>query len=268
MGPEVYDEPDVLCSPPCLLVFPTSSLKSSTTIDPGSYTTSLEYGALEETTVGGAVVTTFITKTTTVTLRPSRVTTDGIQYSNVNVTQGQTSSAITVRPSVDLSPIPVPLPDGEGGTTTRTVRIPPWPDVTRGPPENWGNGPGQTSGDVSGVFRTPFVTTITADGPTVTTIQFPSTVSPVSIECPPESELEFNTPRTTLTTDCPTSTDIVLPFRCPSFRVVTFIGASTATISADCTLSTVISNDPGGHTDWFPDPGETVTADDPYLPEV
>lgn len=265
MGPEVYEQPKVTCSPPCLLVFPTSSLSSSTTISPGLYTTSLEYGAFGETTVGGQVVTTFITTITTVTLTLDPITTDGMQYSNVNITGSQTSSAITVSPSVDLSPVPVPLPDGEGGTTTRTVRVPPWPDVTRGPPENWGNGPGQTSGDVSGVFRTPFVTAVTASGPTVTTIRFPSNVSPISIKCPPESRITFNTPRTTLTTNCLTSTDIVLSFVCPASRVLTFIGASTVTISADCTLSTVIENDPAGPTEWIPGPSETDEPDEPTI---
>ncbi|KAM0321647.1 hypothetical protein ACHAQA_010003 [Verticillium albo-atrum] len=119
-GPEVYTQPDIMCSPPCLIVWPTSSLSEKTTITPGAYTTSLEYGAMTETTIGGQVVTTFITKTTTVTLQLDPVTTDGMQYSNNNVTRGQTSSAIIVRPSIDLPAVPVPLPNGEGGTTTRT----------------------------------------------------------------------------------------------------------------------------------------------------
>jgi hypothetical protein len=255
VGPEVYTEPEVLCSPPCLLVFPTSSLSEKTTINPGAYTTSLEYGKMTETTIGGQVVTSFVTTTTTVTLQLDPVTADAMQYSNVNITRGQTTTTpITVLPSVDLSPVVVSLPDGEGGTTTRTVRVPPWPDVTRGPPESWGNdGPGETSGTVSGVFRTPFATVVTATGPTVTTITFPPTVSPISIQCPPDSELVFATPRTTLTTDCSTTTEIILPFTCPSTRVVTFLGASTATISADCTLTTAIDNNAG---DWLP----TVTA--------
>ncbi|KAF6804707.1 glucan 1,3-beta-glucosidase [Colletotrichum sojae] len=260
VGPEVYTQPDVTCSPPCLLVFPTSSLSEPTTINPGTYTTSLEYGASTETTIGGQVVTTFITTITTVTLPLKPVTTDGIAYSNYNVTGSSTVSSITVLPSIDLDPVPVPLPDGQGGTTTRTVRLPPWPDVTRGPPEDWGNAPGETSGTVSGTFRTPFTTVISATGPTVTTISFPATVSPFSIQCPPDSEIVFNTPRTTLTTDCETSTEIRMEFKCPATRVITFIGASTATISADCTIATAIDNNPG---DNIPTTQGPTTTDEP-----
>ncbi|KFX87604.1 hypothetical protein V490_08138, partial [Pseudogymnoascus sp. VKM F-3557] len=240
VGPDVYNDPSVTCPAPCLLVFPTSSLGEQTTITPGKYTTSLEYGNMDTTTVGGQVITTFITKTTIITIPIEPITTDGIQYSNINITRGQTSSALTVRPSVDIPPVPWPLPDGEGGSTTRTILLPPWPDVTRGPPDGagWGNGPGNTAGTVSGIYRTPFVTTITATEATVITVVFPSQVSPVSVQCPPNSEITFNTPKTTITTECPEATDWTFQFNCPATRVVTFIGSSTAVLTADCTLST------------------------------
>lgn len=115
VGPEVYTEPEVLCSPPCLLIFPPSSLTEKTTITPNAYTTSLEYGEITETTVGGQVVTTFLTTTTAVTLQLDPVTTDAIQCSNFNIAEGLTTTTpITMLPSIDLPPVAVPLPDGEG----------------------------------------------------------------------------------------------------------------------------------------------------------
>ncbi|KAK1974041.1 pectate lyase superfamily protein-domain-containing protein [Colletotrichum cereale] len=255
VGPEVYDEPSVTCPAPCLLVFPTSSLTQETTISPGSYTTSLEYGQFSTGTVDGQVITTFVTTTTTITIPIQPITTDGMQYSNINITQGQTSSALTVLPSIDIPPIPWPLPDGEGGTTTRTIILPPWPDVTRGPPDGpgWGNPPGDEGGAISGVYRTPFVTTVTATGATVTTIMFPSQVSPISVRCPPNSEIAFNTPKTTITTDCVEPTDWEFRFTCPPSRVVTFVGSSTAVLTADCTLATSFQHWPGG-SDVDPEP--------------
>ncbi|OBT61060.1 hypothetical protein VE03_09163 [Pseudogymnoascus sp. 23342-1-I1] len=260
VGPDVYEDPSVTCPAPCLLVFPTSSLAEKTTITPGSYTTSLEYGNMDTTTVGGQVITTFITKTTIITIPIAPITTDGIQYSNINITRGQTSSALTVRPSVDIPPVPWVLPDGDGGSTTRTILLPPWPDVTRGPPDGtgWGNAPGDTAGTVSGIYRTPFVTTITATRATVITVVFPSQVSPISVQCPPNSEIVFNTPKTTITTDCPEATDWTFQFNCPATRVVTFIGSSTAVLTADCTLSTVFN-----HITEEPEFGTTATTQPP-----
>ncbi|PMB63818.1 hypothetical protein BM221_010289 [Beauveria bassiana] len=59
----------------------------------------------------------------TVIIEVPGITTDGIGYSNVNVTSG--SMPITVRPSVPILPMGVTLPDGKGGTTVRTVPLPP-----------------------------------------------------------------------------------------------------------------------------------------------
>lgn len=248
VGPEVYDDPSVTCPAPCMLVFPTSALSDTTTISPAAYTTSVEYGRLATTSISGRIVTTFVTTTTTITVTIDPITTDAMQYSNINITQGQTSDHITVLPSIEIPPIPWPLPDGEGSTTTRTLYLPPWPDVEKGPPDGdgWSNPPGHSGGPQEGVFRTPFVTTITATAATVTTVLFPPTVSPMTIACPPNSEIQFNTPRTVMTTRCPDFTSWVIHFTCPPSRVVTLLGSSTAVVTADCTLSTSFTPPGGG----------------------
>lgn len=250
VGTEVFSSPSVTCSPPCILVFPTSARDSSTVIDPGPYTTSLEYGAPSTVTLpNGAVVTTFITTTTTITMSVPKLTVTGMPYSNARIDgDGQTTtSLIVLEPSVDVPPIQVPLPDGQGGTTTRSVTLPPWPAITRGPPDgpNWWNPNQGDNGNVpdgiaSGVYHTPFVTTVKATGPTVTTVSFPSTVSTSVFDCAVDRSVTFNTPRITITPSCiaPITT---FAFTCPATKVVTFLGPSEAIVTADCTIATSFS---------------------------
>ncbi|EER43715.1 exo-beta-1,3-glucanase [Histoplasma capsulatum H143] len=250
IGPGVYDKPSVTCPANCILVFPTSSLSSPTTIDPGKYTTSVEYGNRGTTTIGGREVPTFYTTVTTITLTIDPITTDGMPYSNINMTGGKTSATLTVLPSVDIPPIPVPMPDGEGKTTTRNITVPPWPDITKGPPESWSNpNASPTDGTRKGVYHTPFVTTVVATHPTVSTISFPSTVSPIVVKCPPHSKVPFNTPKTTPTIDCRIPTTVSIGFTCPATKVVTFIGSSTGVFTVDCTVSTS-----------FTKPDQTITS--------
>ncbi|PGG96344.1 hypothetical protein GX51_07874 [Blastomyces parvus] len=250
VGPEVYDKPSLTCPADCILVFPTSSLSSKTTIDPGKYTTSVEYGHRSTTTIGGREVPTFYTTVTTITLTIDPITTDGMPYSNINITEGQTSTPLTVLPSVDIPPIPVPIPDGEGKTTTRNITVPPWPAITRGPPESWNNpNASPTDGTKEGVYHTPFVTTVVATKPTVSTLSFPSTVSPIVVKCPPHSKVPFNTPKTTPTINCGVPTTVSIGFTCPATKVVTFIGSSTGVFTVDCTVSTT-----------FTKPDQTITS--------
>ncbi|EGC48290.1 LysM domain-containing protein [Histoplasma capsulatum var. duboisii H88] len=182
VGPEVYNKPSLTCPADCILVFPTSLLSSKTTIDPGKYTTTVEYGHRSTTTISGREVPTFYTTVTTITLTIDPITTDGMPYSNINITEGQTSTSLTVLPSVDIPPIPVPIPDGEGKTTTRNITVPPWPAITRGPPESWSNpDASSTDGMKEGVYHTPFVTSVVATKPTVSTLSFPSTTTTQSL---------------------------------------------------------------------------------------
>ncbi|KAI0902711.1 hypothetical protein F4823DRAFT_426005 [Ustulina deusta] len=165
VGTEIWSSPTVTCSPPCILVLPTMSLSTTTTINPVPYTTSIEYGNTGPTTnSNGQVITTFFTTITTITVTIPPITTTAIPYSNVNVTGTQTNGEFTASPSVSLPPICVTLPDGNGGTTTRSIQLPPWPDVTGGPPDNWGNPPDpfhtapNTTG--SGTYYTFYPTTV------------------------------------------------------------------------------------------------------------
>ncbi|KAK1963446.1 pectin lyase-like protein, partial [Colletotrichum sublineola] len=264
VGPEVFSEPAVTCKPPCVLVFPTSSLSSPTVIDPGYYTTSIEYGHADTITRGGIVVTSFFTTTTTITVDIPQITVTGMPFSNYNVTSDKTSDSIVMQQSVSIPPVPVPVSDGNGGTTTRTLILPPWPAVTRGPPDGpgWGNTPNpEESGTPSGVFRTPVVTTISVTAATVTTITFPQTVSPITLACPPQSVLSFNTPRTVITTDCATPTTWVAGFTCPATKIITFLGPSTGVFTADCTLATSFTPPPSAEPTTTPPVSAPTTTD-------
>jgi hypothetical protein len=127
LDPKVWETPSATCEAPCILVFPPSKLPEPTTIKLNKYTTSLEYGANGKTTISGKETTAFVTKTTTITVDVPIFVTSSMMYSNVNITQGQKPTDLVVRPSIKLPHIPVQVPDGEGGTTTRTLTLPPWP---------------------------------------------------------------------------------------------------------------------------------------------
>ncbi|OIW23586.1 pectin lyase-like protein, partial [Coniochaeta ligniaria NRRL 30616] len=253
VGTEVWTGTPMTCSSTCVLVIPTSSLKTPSVIDPGHYTTSFEYGHISTVTVNGVPATTFITQTTTITITVPKTTVSAIPYSNINITSGQTPGSVVVLPSVDLPPIGIPLPDGTGGTTTRNVSLPPWPAITNGPPDGWGNptdpfaitGPGSEGGLGPSVYHTQYSTTVSARGPTVITLSFPSTISPMTVNCPPDSTIAFNTPKTTITADCDQPTAFTLGFTCAPTKIVTFLAASSGVFSVDCTLSTAFNPRPG-----------------------
>ncbi|KAH8157033.1 hypothetical protein CIB48_g11215 [Xylaria polymorpha] len=243
VGTEIWSSPTVTCSPPCILVLPTMSLSTTTTINPGPYTTSIEYGNTGSTTnSNGQVITTFFTTITTITVTIPPITTTAIPYSNVNVTGTQTDGGFTASPRVPLPPIGVTLPDGSGGTTTRSIQLPPWPDVTSGPPDNWGNPPDPfhtaTTTTGSGTYYSPYITTVTATGPTITTLSFPSVVGLTTVSCPPISEVIFPNPRTTLELFCTTPTTFSYGFTCPTSKVVEFLTASAGVFTVDCSVIT------------------------------
>ncbi|KAI8623454.1 hypothetical protein F5Y19DRAFT_458390 [Xylariaceae sp. FL1651] len=264
VGTQIWSTPTVTGSPPFILVLPTSPLSTPTTISPGNYTTSFEYGNIGSTTnTFGAVVTAFSTTITTVTIQIPNIVVSGIPYSNVNVTGSRTDGGFIASPSVSITPIGVPLPDGNGGTTTRTVHLPPWPDVTKGPPTDGGSqsDPFSTpSSTGTGTFYFPFSTTITATGPTVTTIGFPATVGETTVSCPPQSELTFAQPRTTLDLVCSNPTAFTFHFNCPSSKVVTFLAASSAVVTEDCSVITLFPTSTlSQSTSGSSSPGTTTT---------
>ncbi|KAH8711250.1 Glucan 1,3-beta-glucosidase [Beauveria bassiana] len=240
---KVWETPTVTCSAPsCMFIIPTTRLGSTTTIHPNYYTTSFEYGGFGPTTIGGSTTTVFITSTTTVVIEVPGITTDGIGYSNVNVTSG--SMPITVRPSVPIPPMGVTLPDGKGGTTVRTVPLPPWPRIDGGPtvpytdpatlpPPSGGVGPGSST-----TYYTPVKTRITVPSATVTTVTFPASTGAVTINCPAETSIAFATPLVVVATTCTGSSAHTLKFTCPTTRVLTFLGPATVEATVDCSLVT------------------------------
>ncbi|KAK7957344.1 glycan 1-3-beta-glucosidase precursor [Apiospora aurea] len=154
-------------------------------------TQSLEYGSPGTTTIGsGQVITTFIITTTVVTIDIPLLTIGGVPYYNLNVTSTATGGGFVPEPSVSIPPVGVPLPDGKGGTTTRNLTLPPWPKVSQGPPDGPGwtmssdpfdlpppqpaGSPASTSSRTF-TFFTPYTTSLSIAGPTVTTINFPPT---------------------------------------------------------------------------------------------
>ncbi|TRX89679.1 hypothetical protein FHL15_009429 [Xylaria flabelliformis] len=245
VGPEAFTSPTVSCPAPCVLVFPTSSLESSTTISPSSYTTSLEYGALTTTSNNGAPATIFVTSTTTVTISIPPITLGGLPFSNVNITSNG-PIPITIYPSVDVPPVTLELPDGSGSTTSRVVSLPPWPLVDQGP-GGFITDPGTEVDTNTGSLRssttyyTGITSTITANEPTVTTVAFPPVITPITISCPATTEIAFSTPPIIVRTTCTNSEPLTFTFGCPTTKVVTLITSTTALVQVDCTLVTVWS---------------------------
>ncbi|KAK8116698.1 uncharacterized protein PG998_004979 [Apiospora kogelbergensis] len=69
------------------------------------------------------------------------------------------------------------------------------------------------SGDLpsgSCTYYTGVTSPFTANGATVATITFPAAVTPSTIRCPPDDEIIFATPSTTIYTDCMTPTTITI----------------------------------------------------------
>ena len=260
VGTQIWTSTTVTCSDSsCLLVFPTSSLSNTATISPSPYTTSFEYGDTSTVTSNGVVTVTFIATTTTTVLDIPPITTDGIPYSNYNITSGQVT--INVSPSLDVPPLTIDLPDGHGGTSTRTVLLPPWPLINEGPTQpntipTGGNTPGG-----SGTYYTGISSTVTITGSTVTTISFPAAVTPTTVSCPPDDSIVFETPATTIYTQCPTPTTWGVGFSCPTTKVVTFLAPTTGVVSVDCSLVTLFTT-----TTTTDDTTSTPTSSDTILP--
>jgi hypothetical protein len=253
VGTEVWDSPTVSCpSKSCQLIIPTRSV-GSTTIRPTSFTTSLEFGGFSSTTIGGVGTTVFETSTTTVTISVPSIVTDGIGHSNVNVTSSG-AVPITVFPSVDLDPVVVTLPDGQGSSTERTITLPPWPQIEGGPSMSYTDPatlPSNSGPATSTTYYTPITSRITVGGATVTTVTFPGSTAAITVHCPAETSIVFATPRIAVGTTCTDDADRTLNFACPTTRVFTFLGPATAVATVDCSLVTAWTT---GSPDPTPDP--------------
>ncbi|KAJ3491615.1 hypothetical protein NLG97_g5561 [Lecanicillium saksenae] len=243
IGSDIWDKPTMTCSAPkCMFIIPTRGQPSVTTIQPSNYTTSFEYGNFGPTVIGDYTTTVFVTSTKTVVISVPSIVTQGIGYSNVNVTSGTTP--VTIKPSIPVSPVVVTLPDGKGGSSARTVSLPPWPQIEGGPsapftdpatmpPPSGGVGPGAST-----TYFTPVKTTVTVPAATVTTVTFPATTGAITISCPATTSVVFATPAMVVATTCTDSVSLTLNFACPTTRVFTFLGPTTVEATVDCSLIT------------------------------
>lgn len=122
LGPGVYSGEPAQCTAPCRFVLPPSALPSKTTISIPPYTTSIRDSS---------------GSTHTVTITVPAITTDEINYYNVNVTSSQKSGySFMAIPSVDVNPVTTTFTFG-GTTQVRTLTLPPWPAITHGPGFEW-----------------------------------------------------------------------------------------------------------------------------------
>ncbi|KAB5583051.1 hypothetical protein GE09DRAFT_1247143 [Coniochaeta sp. 2T2.1] len=233
VGPQVYDQKNVQCQPPCNLVLPPVRLASDTVISIPPYTTSLE--------VGSSVGTSYIVTTTTVTIFVAPITTRELHQSNVQVRVGQTGG-FNPAPSV---PVPRPIytvTNGHGVATARTLTLPPWPAITNGPPNKWNaipgpwvdnpSSPGGDGGGGGGGIPFTIITAVVAAAPTTRVISW-STPPTSVVTCPP-STFTLQNPATTLTLGQCTGR-VTIGWACPRATTVTFAGPSTATLTAHCT---------------------------------
>ncbi|KAI0456739.1 hypothetical protein F5B21DRAFT_502036 [Xylaria acuta] len=94
-----------------------------------------------------------------------------------------------------------------GNTTSRDVSLPPWPLVNQRP-GGFITNPGTefpTNTGSSTTYYTGITSTVTADGPTVTTVTFPPVIAPTTISCPATTDIAFATPLITVWTTCTNS---------------------------------------------------------------
>ncbi|KAI0150178.1 glycoside hydrolase family 55 protein [Xylariaceae sp. FL1272] len=251
VGPEIWSNSTVACLPPCVLVIPNSTLSSLTTIIPGNYTTSFEYGAIEPVTTysNSQVMSSFVKSTTTVAISIPAITTSVIPFYNYNVTDTPSGGTLTAYPSVPIPPVSIPLPDGITGTTTRTVQLPPWPAVTNDLQEEWTTSAvsfSPASGTTgSQTYYFPYITTLTITAPTTTTIQLPTAIGGTTILCPPYCQITFTQPETTLSLWWPTPTSFTIQFTCPLSKTLTFLASTTdIVLTEQCSLTTLFPGPP------------------------
>ncbi|KAF6814456.1 glucan 1,3-beta-glucosidase [Colletotrichum sojae] len=167
---------------------------------------------------------------------------DGIGFSNVNVTSSG-AMPITIFPSVNIPPFVVTLPDGEGSETTRTVPLPPWPQINGGPSFDYTDPatlPPNSDGALptNTTYFTPISIPIRVPSAMVTTVTFPGSTGLVTFHCPATTSIVFATAPVAVATTCTGSVDLTLNFACPITRVLTFLGPATAVATVDCSLVT------------------------------
>ncbi|KAI1854021.1 hypothetical protein JX266_001162 [Neoarthrinium moseri] len=184
VGTEVYQQPTAQCSPPCVMVFPPSTLDSPTAVTLPPYTATLEVG----------------TTTTTIVAVPTAqtVTVTVIDFFNYYITTSQQpGEPITLRPSFEAPPATVVVTGQNGEPTSRTVLPPPLGGPSSQIPggTNPGDNPGGDGGD-----EIPF--------------PFEPTPDPIDDDMEPVDVSDI----TTVPAD-PDSTDTAVPFPWPTGAV-------------------------------------------------
>ncbi|RYP74900.1 hypothetical protein DL769_003913 [Monosporascus sp. CRB-8-3] len=180
IGDEVYEDPQMQCEAPCTIVLAPSPLLETTTISIPPYTTSLEAG----------------TETVTVTVTPEAITTTQIEFYNIPISlMGGNTTEIQPYPSLTVEDVTVTYTFENGDeilTSSRNVTLPPWPLITRGPPED-----GDDDWDEPPEITTPDPTGTVGPGPPLEYhtptwggwYEIPATITPIP-ENPEEPEME------------------------------------------------------------------------------
>lgn len=260
MAPDVYTGTPAQCTAPCIFVLPPEPIGSTTTITLPDFVTSLQ---LEP----GVTVT--------VTLHPPPIVTDSIQFSNVNVTLGQSTGIFAPTYSIDVPLITTTVSSGTI-TQVRTLTLPPWPAMTNGPVTSWTqsskpwgtldpnnpdnipdqtptfpNVPGTTipsaPDNPGGILPTGvFIITTTwhtvfTFGPGTTTIAPPATLGPVTAPC----DRAFTWSGEVMSVLCQGTTQI--PFQCRTSEVVTVSAKTTGSFDLGC-FGVVQTTNPAGST--------------------
>jgi hypothetical protein len=239
IGTEVYTERVAQCTAPCIMVIAPKPLIEPTTISIPPYTTSIEVG--HPTNNNG--ITEFVVTTTTVVLSLAPVTTDKIPVSNIKVSPGQEGSVFYPSPSINLPPQTIQVTGADGSATPRLVILPPWPDMTSGPPDRWSN--------------KPDIWAMAAHTTPIPTSSY--TKPPVVLHCPPNTAYigEYNA-RITLDSECSGIT--TLGWGCVPTRTVPIDANTDTSFILGCTMWTGTGAPLPTWTTW--PPGELVWVEE------
>ncbi|KAH8904986.1 putative alpha-1,3-glucanase [Coniochaeta sp. PMI_546] len=132
LDPAVWTIHTAHCPPPCVFVFPPTTLALPTTLSFPALSTSLEVGWSTSVTVSGRVTAVFTAITVTTTILIPALTTSVISFSNFHLSttlSGAVQSIIWPTPSISPPPFTITLnpPGVTAFAVPRTIRPPPWP---------------------------------------------------------------------------------------------------------------------------------------------
>jgi hypothetical protein len=202
-------------------------------------------------------VTSFVVSTTTVTVTLSDITTDRIPVSNVNVTDGQTTGSFDLRPSFDIPDGVVTVTGQDGKPTPRSLKMPPYPDITNGPPESRNS---STSQWLPGRPNATMPSPSAGPGTTFTWTDEPWVTPPVVVACPPNTAYIAEHDAKITIQDC--NGAVTLNWACPPTKTVKIEAPTETVFSLGCTLWTGTGTPLPTFTTWPPGELEWVEEDD------